>query len=77
MIVGFDQQIFRTLPPPHELVLKGAPVRGLAGEDGSELRIVFPDDAPEPPARADNLPASTDDEPRAPDDEAGGRDQRP
>lgn len=28
MIAGFDQQIFRTLPPPHELVQKGAPVRG-------------------------------------------------
>ena len=32
MLAGFDQQIFRTLPPPHELVQKGAPVRGLAGD---------------------------------------------
>ena len=45
MIVGFDQQIFRTLPPPHELVQKGAPVRGLTGEDGGDLEVVFPDDA--------------------------------
>ncbi len=44
MIVGFDQQIFRTLPPPHELVQKGAPVRGLTGEDGGDLEVVFPDD---------------------------------
>ena len=47
MIVGFDQQIFRTLPPPHELVLKAAPVRGLTGQDGGDLEVVFPeDDAP-------------------------------
>lgn len=45
MIVGFDQQIFRTLPPPHELVQKGAPVGGLTGEDGGDLEVVFPDDA--------------------------------
>ena len=55
MIVGFDQQIFRTLPPPHELVLKGAPVRGLTGEDGTGdgtgLEVVFLDD--ETPAEAE------------------------
>ena len=44
IIVGFDQQIFRTLPPAHELILKGQPVRGLSGQDGSELRVIFPDD---------------------------------
>lgn len=36
MLAGFDQQIFRTLPPPHELVQKGAPVRGLSGDDASD-----------------------------------------
>jgi hypothetical protein len=44
IIVGFDQQIMRTLPPPHELVLKGAPVRGVSGADGGELEITFPED---------------------------------
>jgi hypothetical protein len=44
IIVGFDQQIMRTLPPPHELVLKGAPVRGVSGADGGELQITFPED---------------------------------
>ena len=44
IIVGFDQQIMRTLPPPHELVLKGAPVRGLSGDDGGSLEITFPPD---------------------------------
>lgn len=44
IIVGFDQQIFRTLPPPHELVQKGAPVRGVSGDDGGTLELIFPDD---------------------------------
>ncbi len=42
IIVGFDQQIMRTLPPPHELVAKGAPVRGLSGEDAGDLVIELP-----------------------------------
>jgi hypothetical protein len=43
MLAGFDHQIFRTTPPPHELVLKARPVRGLSGEPG-ELEVSFPDD---------------------------------
>jgi pimeloyl-ACP methyl ester carboxylesterase len=39
ILAGFDQQIMRTTPPPHELVQKGAPVRGLSGADGDELVI--------------------------------------
>ena len=42
ILAGFDQQIMRTLPPPHELVHKGAPVRGLSGEDGTDLVIELP-----------------------------------
>ena len=50
IIVGFDQQIFRTTPPVQELIVKGQPVRGLSGEDGGELQVVFPDDdEPTPP----------------------------
>ena len=44
IIVGFDQQIFRTTPPVQELIVKGQPVRGLSGEDGTDLQVVFPDD---------------------------------
>lgn len=49
MLAGFDQQIFRTTPPPHELVLKGSPVRGLSGEGDErrplgELVVTLPDD---------------------------------
>jgi hypothetical protein len=43
IIVGLDQQIFRNMPPPHELVLKAAPVRGLSGA-GGDLEITFPED---------------------------------
>jgi hypothetical protein len=43
MLAGFDHQIFRTTPPPHELVLKARPVRGLSGE-GGDLEITFPDE---------------------------------
>ena len=44
ILVGFDQQILRNLPPAHELVEKSRPVRGLSGQDGG-LEIVFPDDS--------------------------------
>jgi hypothetical protein len=45
IIVGFDQQIFRTTPPVQELIVKGQPVRGLSGEDSGDLEVIFPDDA--------------------------------
>lgn len=51
IIVGFDQQIFRTLPPAQELVVKSKPVRGLSGQDG-ELEVVFPDDVVIKPDRS-------------------------
>ena len=51
IIVGFDQQIFRNLPPAHELVEKTRPLRGLTGlGDGRE--IVFPDDEPGAPLQS-------------------------
>jgi hypothetical protein len=45
ILVGFDQQVFRTTPPAQELVRKGQPVRGLSGEDGGTLDVIFPRDA--------------------------------
>jgi hypothetical protein len=43
ILVGFDQQIFRDLPPAQELVQKARPLRGLIGlGDGRE--VVFPAD---------------------------------
>jgi hypothetical protein len=43
IIVGFDQQIFRTPPPAEELVVKSKPVRGLSGQ-APGLEVTFPDD---------------------------------
>lgn len=43
IIVGFDQQILRTLPPAQELVVKARPVRGVSGQ-APGLEVVFPDD---------------------------------
>ncbi|HET9085710.1 MAG TPA: hypothetical protein VFN41_15035 [Candidatus Limnocylindrales bacterium] len=45
ILVGFDQQIFRDLPPAHEVVEKTPPVRGLAGL-GHGLEVIFPGDGP-------------------------------
>ena len=43
IIVGFDQQILRTLPPAEELVVKAKPVQGVSGQ-APGLVVVFPDD---------------------------------
>jgi hypothetical protein len=42
IIVGFDQQIFRTLPPAQELVAKAKPVRDVSGQ-APGFEVVFPD----------------------------------
>jgi len=56
ILVGFDQQIMRTLPPAHELVQNSKPVRGLSGQ-AAGLEVVFPDDEPaDVPAPGDPLP---------------------
>ena len=60
ILAGFDQQIMRNQPPPHELVHKGAPVRGLSGEDGGDLEIVLPGAEPtEEPLEADEADGPT------------------
>ncbi len=52
IIVGFDQQIFRTTPPVQELIAKAKPVRTVSGQDGGEFEVVFPDDDAETPPTA-------------------------
>jgi hypothetical protein len=42
IIAGFDQQVFRTTPPPHELVRKGQAVRGISGEGPGGLVVELP-----------------------------------
>ena len=64
IIVGFDQQIFWTTTPVQELIVKAKPVRGLSGQDGGDLQVVFPgEDAPPEPelASAEERPGDEDD----------------
>jgi hypothetical protein len=63
IIVGFDQQIFRTLPPAEELVVKAKPVRGVTGQ-APGLVVVFPDDVTVDAAGADVV-VEADPEPEA------------
>ena len=44
IIVGFDQQIFRTTPPVNELVAKGTPLRAVAASGGGTVTVGMPDD---------------------------------
>ena len=44
IIVGFDQQIFRTTPPVNELVAKGTPLRTVAASGGGTVTVGMPDD---------------------------------
>ncbi len=61
IIVGFDQQIFRTTPPVQELIAKARPVRGVSGQDGGRFEVVFPEDGqpnderPDQPDPADEV----------------------
>ncbi len=44
MLVGFDQQIFRTTPPTNELVAKGDPLAAVAAAGGGTMRVRMPGD---------------------------------
>ena len=44
ILVGFDQQIFRTTPPVNELVAKGTPLRAVAASGGGTVTVGMPDD---------------------------------
>ena len=42
VLAGFDQQVFRTTPPPHEQVKKGDRLPSVPAEDGGTLSIDIP-----------------------------------
>jgi hypothetical protein len=44
ILVGFDEQVFRTTPPVNELVAKGTPLRALAADGGGTLAVRMPED---------------------------------
>lgn len=43
VLAGFDQQVFRTTPPPHEQVKKGDRLPAVPAEDGGTLTIELPE----------------------------------
>ena len=48
ILVGFDQQIFRTTPPTNELVAKGDRLAPVAASDGGTMRVGLPGDTTGP-----------------------------
>ncbi len=50
MLAGFDGQVFRTTPPPHELVRKGDRMPAIPAGDGGTLIVDLPGDDAQPPA---------------------------
>jgi hypothetical protein len=50
ILAGFDGQVFRTTPPPHELVRKGDRLPSIPAGDGGRLIVELPDDTAPPPA---------------------------
>jgi hypothetical protein len=48
ILAGFDGQVFRTTPPPHELVRKGDRLPAVPADDGGTLTIELPEDRPKP-----------------------------
>lgn len=53
MLVGFDQQIFRTTPPTNELVAKGDRLAPVAASGGGTMRVGMPGDPALPAIVAD------------------------
>ena len=44
VLFGFEQQVFRNAPPPHELVHHARPDASVAAGDGTMLTIGMPGD---------------------------------
>jgi hypothetical protein len=59
VLFGFEQQVFRNVPPPHELVHQARPDAPVPAGDGGFMTIELPGlpeavaDAPVPPADPD------------------------
>jgi len=60
ILVGFDQQIFRTTPPTNELIAKGDRLAPVAASGGGTMRVGMPGDATAPSTTTE--PPTTDDD---------------
>ena len=75
VLFGFEQQVWRTTPPPQELVHHARPDAPVPAADGTMLTIEFPlalDESGDPPASGDR-PSRGDRPTPADDPGAGGR----
>ena len=58
ILAGFDGHVFRTTPPPHELVRKGDRLPSIPAGDGGTLIVELPEERVEP-ARTDPEPPNS------------------
>src|SRR6478735_9290494 len=58
MLVGLDQQIFRSTPPVNEMVAKGDRLAPVAASGGGTMRVGLPGD----PAAPESVPVAIDPE---------------
>jgi len=70
VLFGFEQQVFRNQPPPHELVHHARPDDPIAAGDGTLVTFELPTDPDEPAERVDPADAAHS---AAPADPAPGR----
>lgn len=61
VLFGFEQQVFRNVPPPHELVHHARPDDPIPAGDGSFLTIELPPEPVDEDADEDVVPPATDD----------------
>ncbi len=73
IIVGFDQQIFRTTPPVNELVAKGSPLKPVAAAGGGTMTVGLPGDAIAPDGQGGRLDLAAPGVEAVVDLAAGGR----
>lgn len=60
VLFGFEQQVLRNVPPPHELVHHARPDASVPAGDGSIVTIELPADDPDPtPAELPHRPSMT------------------
>lgn len=54
VLFGFEQQVWRNQPPPHELVRHARPDSPVPAGDGTMVTIELPEDAPSDPFSPDD-----------------------
>ena len=58
VLFGFEQQVFRTAPPPHELVHRARPDEPVPAGDGTLVTFELPQPVPAPDPEPDLDPGA-------------------